>query len=331
MCHYLRDQPGGAGDSGNPEPDSPGAAEDDAAGAAWNRQVEAVDVDALADQVAATGAGWLIFTIGQNSGFYCSPNETFDSIVGRQPSRLSRRDLVLDLSQALSRHGIRTIAYLPSHAPADDRRAVEALECTPDWDASSWQLRPGRYLRTTDTDERLSSFQRNWEAIVREWSTRWGDAVGGWWIDGCYFGDRMYHYDDEPNLASFAAALRAGNPDAILAFNSGVRLVDFGRVEDYTAGESMHNLPVATWEGGYSALTSEIGGSQLHILTHLGSNWRAGDRPRFPASLVCGYTEYVASCGGAITWDVPIDAAGRIPGPFIDALRSAKTSPAGGM
>jgi hypothetical protein len=140
----------------------------------------------------------------------------------------------------------------------------------------------------------------------------------------------MYHHDDEPNLASFAAALRAGNPDALLAFNSGVRLVDFGLAEDYTAGESMHNLPVATWEGGYSPLTRQIGGSQLHILTHLGSNWRAGDRPRFPASLVLGYTEYVASRGGAITWDVPIDAAGRIPGPFIDTLRFARASLADG-
>ncbi|MGC8977662.1 MAG: hypothetical protein ACP5OB_08625, partial [Candidatus Ratteibacteria bacterium] len=37
--------------------------------------------------------GWLIFTIGQNSGFYCSPNKTYDEIVGRKESRLSKRDL----------------------------------------------------------------------------------------------------------------------------------------------------------------------------------------------------------------------------------------------
>eukprot|EP01046_Picozoa_sp_COSAG06_P043602 COSAG06_NODE_5739_length_3299_cov_19.417813_1_plen_24_part_10 len=23
--------------------------------------------------------------------------------------------------------------------------------------------------------------QRNWEAIIREWSLRWGDLVDGWW------------------------------------------------------------------------------------------------------------------------------------------------------
>jgi hypothetical protein len=216
---------------------------------------------------------------------------------------------------------VRTIAYLPSHAPAVDRLAVEALGCTPDWDASNWQLRPGRYVRTRDTDERLSSFQRDWEAIVREWSTRWGNAVAGWRIDGCYFGDRMYHHPDPPNLASFAAALRAGNPCALLAFNSGVRLVDFGDEEDYTAGETMHALPVATWDDGYSPLAQIIGRSQLHVLTHLGSNWRAGDHPRFPRSLILGYTEYVASCGGCITWDVPIDASGTVPETFVDALR----------
>ena len=39
---------------------------------------------------------------------------------------------------------------------------------------------------------RLMSFQRNWEAIVKEWSDRWGKKVHGWWIDGCYFPESMY-------------------------------------------------------------------------------------------------------------------------------------------
>ena len=44
---------------------------------------------------------------------------------------------------------------------------------------------------------------------MREWSLRWGDKIGGWWIDGCYFADEMYRHPDAPNFASFTAALKA--------------------------------------------------------------------------------------------------------------------------
>lgn len=40
----------------------------------WNRQVDALDVEGLANQLASTGAKYLLFTIGQNSGHYCAPN-----------------------------------------------------------------------------------------------------------------------------------------------------------------------------------------------------------------------------------------------------------------
>jgi hypothetical protein len=39
---------------------------------------------------------------------------------------------------------------------------------------------------------RLAEFQRNWEAICRDWSQRWSRRVSGWWIDACYFADEMY-------------------------------------------------------------------------------------------------------------------------------------------
>lgn len=307
MCHFLSHPPG----SLSTETLSPDA---------WNRRVDSVDAEALAEQVASTGARWLIFTLGQNTGYYCSPNAALDELIGRIPGHLSRRDLLADVAASLQQRGIRTIAYLPSHAPALDRRAVEALGCTPDWDASNWQLKPGTYVRSEATDERLSRFQRNWESVVQEWSTRWGDAVSGWWIDGCYYGERMYHHDDEPNLESFARALRSGNERAAVAFNPGVMVTCFGPAEDYTAGESMHNLAVSQWEGGFSPLKNPTGNSHLHILLPLGRNWCEGEQPRFNQNLAVGYSEYIASLGGGISWDVPITTEGAIPRSFIQTL-----------
>jgi len=63
--------------------------------------------------------------------------------------------------------------------------------------------------------------QRNWEAIIREWSLRWGDLVDGWWFDGVYAPHEMYTYDTPPNFGSWAAAARAGNNASILTFSFG--------------------------------------------------------------------------------------------------------------
>lgn len=55
---------------------------------------DAYGVEALATQVASTGAAWLMFTLGQNSGYFCSPDAMYDGLVEQRPSRLSERDLI---------------------------------------------------------------------------------------------------------------------------------------------------------------------------------------------------------------------------------------------
>lgn len=284
----------------------------------WNRQVESVDVNYLAQQIAASGAGYCSISIGQNSGFYLAPNQTYDQLVGRTPGRCSKRDLVTDLQAALAMEGIPLLVYLPSHAPATDRQAVENLACTPSWDASAWQLRPGTYLRNVDVDQRLSLFQRNWEAVIREWSLRWGDNVKGWWFDGCYFADRMYRHNDTPNFYSFADAARAGNAASIVAFNGGVlpQIASITPAEDYTAGEITDYFPLGGDDSGL------VNGTQLHILTYLGNNWCSGNQPRFSPALTAEITRSIILRNGVISWDVPVSADGRIPGSFIETLKA---------
>ena len=284
----------------------------------WNRQVDSVDVNALAKQIAAAGARYCFITIGQNSGFYLAPNQTYDQLVGRTPSRCSKRDLAADLQAALAREGIPLLVYLPSHAPATDRQAVENLACTPSWDASAWQLRPGTYLRNVDVDQRLSLFQRNWEAVIREWSLRWGDNVKGWWFDGCYFADRMYRHNDAPNFYSFADAARAGNPSGIVAFNGGVlpQIASITPAEDYSAGESTDYFPLGGDESGL------VNGVQLHVLTYLGNSWCSGNQPRFSPALTAEITRRIIQRNGVISWDVPISADGKIPESFIATLKA---------
>jgi hypothetical protein len=72
----------------------------------WNELIDACDVAGLAEQLRSVGAGYLILTIGQNSGYYLAPNPTYDRLVGARRSRLARRDLVSDLSAALRERGV---------------------------------------------------------------------------------------------------------------------------------------------------------------------------------------------------------------------------------
>ena len=272
----------------------------------WNELVDAFDLHGFVGQLVAVGARYLLFTVGQNSGFYCAPNETYDSIVGYDPSRCSRRDLVSDLADALSPHGIRLMVYLPSGAPKHDRHAREKLKWR--WGyVEDWPSRKG-----PQTDDRLAEFQHNWEAVIREWAQRWGDKVAGWWFDGCYFADAMYRHPDPPNFASFAASAKAGNPDRIVAFNPGVPPLPWSEFDDYTAGEVASVFPVCPGRW--------LDGAQWHVASYLGRRWRRGEDPRFCDEFVIGYTKDCISKDGVVTWDVPISPKGQIPQPFVDQL-----------
>ncbi len=289
----------------------------------WNRQVESFDVERYAATLADLGCPYTFLTLGQNSGYYCSPNATYDAIVGHRPSRLSRRDLIADLAAACTRRGIRMMVYFTSSAPCNDPVAMVRLRCTPTWDAGALGFPKGRYTPAdaAGTDERLSEFQRHWEAIIREWSLRWGRSVHGWWIDGAYAADRMYRNLDEPNFRSFAAAMKAGNPDSLVAFNPGVRnpVICHSEYEDYTCGEIANTLPT----NGVAPCVAPVGrwvqGAQYHLLTFLGGRW-CHPEPRFTDEMVVAYTRYVNSWGGVVSWDHPVAPDGRIPDAMLRQL-----------
>lgn len=264
----------------------------------WNEMIDHFDVEGLAKQLKSVGAGYYLVTIGQNSGYYLSPNAAYDKYVGIQPSKCSRRDLVADLSQAMHKGWIKLMVYLPAGAPNGDRVAREALQ----WQSGAY---PNR------------EFQLKWEQVIREWSTRWGRKVDGWWFDGCYWPNTMYRSDEPPNFASFAAAARAGNPDSVVAFNPGVvpRILSLTPHEDYTAGETNDLDRVEIRR----AVDGKIDGVQVHILSFLGERWGMG-APRFKAEQVVKWSRDIHNKGGVITWDVPIQASGLISQPFIDQL-----------
>jgi hypothetical protein len=264
----------------------------------WNRMIDGFDAEGIAQQLESVKAGYYLITIGQNSGYYLSPNAAYDKASGIQPGKCSRRDLIADLSTALNKRGIKLMVYLPSGGPAGDKAAAAALE---------W--RNGPY--------RNREFQLKWEAVIREWSRRWGTKVAGWWFDGCYFPNSMYRAEEAPNFKSFADAARSGNPDAAISFNPGVvyRILSMTPHEDYTAGEIDKPELVSVRRSG----EGRMDGVQIHMLSYLGRTWGMGE-PRFTPEEIVAHTRKMAELGGAVTWDVPVGVDGRIAQPFIDQL-----------
>lgn len=287
----------------------------------WNRRVDAFDVEGLAGQLASVNARHFFITVGQGSGHYCAPNETYDAIAGVRPSKCSRRDLVSALHDALRPRGIDLLVYAPADGSNADPEARGGLKLTAHWhEVKDFDWGPGPHWKPF----RLPEFQRNWEAVCRDWAVRWGRKIRGWWIDGAYAADLRYPENEEPNFKTFSAALRAGNPDAIVAFNPGVMtpVIHYTDHEDYTAGEISDALPEC--KGPFVQGTSGHK-DRYHVLSYLGEYW-CRKEPRFPDELVSGYTAHVTSKGGVVTWDVPIRKNGLIPQAFIEQLEAIGAS-----
>jgi len=291
----------------------------------WNDQINAFDVEGLAEELDACGAGYMFITLGQNTGFYLSPNKTYDRLVPREQSRLSKRDLVGDLAEALDKRGIPLMCYLPSRAPRQDDYAVDKLGFRTLFNAAEQSNKPKTYVFPSGTDTQFPEAQRNWEAVIREWSERWGRSVYGWWIDGCKF-DEMYRHPEEPNFNSFADAMRAGNPDSIVAFNPGIRhpIIKHADCEDYTAGEQAGSFPISFRRKNWSQpIDGDVDGAQYHMLTYLGQSWGSGS-PRMPQGLFVEYTKYLISLNGVLSWDIPPTIDGHIQSDFLPILQALR-------
>ncbi len=266
-----------------------------------DRTIAGFDCDGFVDAVVSTGADWLIFTLGQNTGYYNSPNHYLD---GQQPGHTPQRDLVLEIATALKARGRRFIAYLPAETfgPRELHRAF------------GW----------SQTDPTQVEFQRRYRQFIAAWSGQYGTACDGWWFDGCY------EWDAFPNrhldFAGYIAAARAGNPAAITAFNDGAFCV--GKVkpvtplEDYHPGE-IHTLigdqiALGWWKADpvpYLPTERFVDGVQWHGLLPVDSTFAGPDLPdqHYADEVLMSLLRQVRAVGGALTFNLPVALDGTIP------------------
>lgn len=275
-------------------------------GAGWQQAIDSFDVESFARQMEQAGPAYVFITLGQNNGYYCSPNATYETLTGYAPhERCSQRDLPLALADALAKRHIRLMLYLPSRSPQRDQKAMQALS-----DVNEQQPAP-------------QEFTRKWSAVIREWSLRYGPKVSGWWFDGSY---NTAGWDDltKPyNWTTWAAAARAGNPQSLLAFNPGTDLkhafTALCAEQDYTAGEQND------WTATPEKFPAQAG-VQWQVLGFLGSHWGAADGPRLADAAMIDYIRTVNTQGGAVTMDVHVSADGQVFRAHLNQLVAIKNA-----
>lgn len=276
---------------------SPAGETDEAKTAAFNATVDGFDLEGFIAQFHATGADWLIFTLGQNTGYYSSPNAFLDAAL---PGHTSTRDLVLEIARRVKALRKRFIAYLPAEVCAQSEAIHQAFAWNP-------------------ADQ--SEFQRRYQEFIRAYSLKFGTLCDGWWFDGCYtwecFHNSLYEWP------AWIAAARAGNPESLTAFNDGSFCINNVKpvtpLEDYHPGE-VHELVDGQIKLGHDPdsplyLPTErfIEGVQWHALVPVDSSFDGGDPKRYSDEELAGFLRACRSVGGAVTWNLPISDGGLIP------------------
>ena len=168
------------------------------------------------------------------------------------------------------------------------------------WDMDKGVLREPSDNKVLAEKRLTDQYIRNWSAVLEEYAIRYGKRISGWWLDGFY---DFFGFNDE-KMKPFYDAVKKGNPDAIVAFNGGVKkeTVRWFKEEEYTAGEfnELEFIPK-------SRFTHD--GAQNHILAPLGSTWGKGDA-RYSNEYMKNYIREVNKNGGVVTVDIKVYADG---------------------
>ena len=257
----------------------------------WDDCVNEFDVERFADQVEQTGAGYVFFTMMQQTRFLAAPNETFDRLTGYRPGEAcASRDLVMEIANALARRNIDLYLYWTGDGPSHDSQAFQRLH--------------GAFPVTTE-------YMQNWSNVAAEYGTRYGEKVKGWWIDGAY----AWIGHNSQTHGILAEGLRTGNPRRILAFNPGVDPVvqAYSDCDDFTAGEqnSFTSLP----ESGRF-----LRGAQWHILTFLGNEWGAAGT-KLTKDELARYVWTANQLGGVVTIDLLLYRDGGLDRSQLETLK----------
>lgn len=264
--------------------------------AGWNRFVDGFDAKGFAEQMAEAKAGWVIFCLDDHYfAWPCAPNKAFSEYTEYAPGeKCSRRDLILDVAEALNAKGVKLICYFAG---------LNGYMKEPKVSAGLMDGGEGRGGFNEKTPPSAECRKRR-IAVFKEYAERYKDRVAGWWFDGI----EPNTYEAEPDdWWTIHAIVHSANPNAVIAFSYGANeqaCVCKG-VDDYTGGD--------TWsKQDLKRLTPARLPAQEGLLWHgkiyCGDIYHGqGDANQFTDQELIDWISTCTTQGGVCTLDWPFD------------------------
>jgi hypothetical protein len=164
------------------------------------------DVNAFADMVANTGAGFIVLTTSWSSYYFPAPIKSWERVA---PGHTTNRDLIVDLADALGKRHIKLMLYYHAGRTKDD-----------------WWSR--EEVRAMDHE----AYFKAWEEQIREIGLRYGDKLAGWWFDDSI----AFYYPLQAPWKAMTEAAKAGYAGRVIGYNAWI-LPKATDLQDYACGE----------------------------------------------------------------------------------------------
>jgi len=255
----------------------------------YARAVDDFDVNRFAEMVEATGAGYVILTIGHAESYCPAPLKAWEKY---HPGKTTRRDLIAEMADALSAKGIKLMCYL---------------------NAASL----GKYPKAGEEE-----FTRIMTEVVTEFGQHYKEKVAGYWFDCCYQAREKY-----PGFSfrEFFKACKAGNPNRIVALNSWI-YPNVSEWQEYWAGET--GSPVGLPLNGTTQEHGPGAGLRYHALLIMEPYWVQQrvemPRPQFTAQRLGDYIGQCKANGGAVTINLGIYQDGTVDPNAVNVLKEVR-------
>ncbi len=172
----------------------------------YEQAVNDFDVNAFADMVQKTGAGFIVFATSWSTYYFAAPIQAVEHLM---PGHTTKRDLIRELADALNARGIKLMIYYHAGRPQ------------PNW----WA---GGGAQTMDR----ADYFNEWESTIREIGLRYGDKLAGFWFDD----GTTFYYTLQAPWEAMTTAVKAGNPARVVGYNSWI-LPKATNFQDFACGE----------------------------------------------------------------------------------------------
>lgn len=254
----------------------------------FTQAVDDFDLDAFVSMVEATGARYVLFTIGHAEPYCPAPVKSWEKY---HPGHTTKRDLIAEMADMLNTKGIKLMCYFPTHVV-------------------------GKYREVNEKE-----FTEMNNEVITEFGKRYGKKVVGYWFDGWY---QCFEEYPDFSFKDFFRACKTGNSDRIIALNSWIYPA-VTEWQEYWAGEAASPVapPIAgTLERGPGK------GLRYQSLIIMEPYWVQEKSeipdPRFNDEELSGYITRCMEQGGAVTINMGIYQDGTVGKKALQVMKKVK-------